>query len=120
MSDGTGCADAVPQDRALRDRLHDAARALVVAEDLRGQLSQGELAGLARSLLDQAAAPAVWRDWLMVILNSETWRADFATIPVDQRLLLLPQCLRDPDCCPAAADPWDCSAKPAVPALWAS
>ncbi len=106
MTACAGCADAIPQDRARRDQLHAAARALVAAEDQRGQLSQGELAALARRLLDAAGAPATWRDWMMVIINSESWREDFAAIPVDKRLLLLPQCLRDPDCCPAQADAW--------------
>ncbi len=91
MTACAGCADAIPQDRARRDQLHAAARALVAAEDQRGQLSQGELAALARRLLDAAGAPATWRDWMMVIINSESWREDFAAIPVDKRLLLLPQ-----------------------------
>jgi geranylgeranyl diphosphate synthase type II len=39
-----------------------------------------------------------------VLLNSEVWREQLATVPFERRLLLLPKCLRVEDKCPAPFD----------------
>lgn len=43
-------------------------------------------------------------DYTMVLLNNEVWRETVASIPYERRLLLLPQCLRHPQDCPAEMD----------------
>jgi geranylgeranyl pyrophosphate synthase len=43
-------------------------------------------------------------DRTMVLLNNEVWRETVASIPYERRLLLLPQCLRHPQDCPAEID----------------
>jgi geranylgeranyl pyrophosphate synthase len=40
----------------------------------------------------------------MVMLNNEYWREEFAAVPFGKRLLLLPQCLKQPEKCPAKLD----------------
>ncbi len=39
-----------------------------------------------------------------MLLNSEVWREQLATVPYERRLLLLPKCLRVEDKCPAPFD----------------
>ncbi|MGD0089718.1 MAG: DUF116 domain-containing protein [Planctomycetota bacterium] len=40
----------------------------------------------------------------MVLLNNEYWRREFAAVPFEKRLFLLPQCLRQAEDCPAKVD----------------
>jgi geranylgeranyl pyrophosphate synthase len=45
-----------------------------------------------------------YRDYAAVLLSSETWRDQLASVPYQRRLLLLPKCLRVEDKCPAPFD----------------
>ncbi len=94
----------VPADRARRDDLRQRVRERVAAQSLCGQMSQGELAAAADAIIAAAGCETDLREWLMVLINTESWRATMTTIPVEQRLLLLPQCLRHAEACPAAFD----------------
>lgn len=41
---------------------------------------------------------------LAILIHNEAWRETVACIPFSRRLLLLPQCLRSRDACPAGRD----------------
>jgi geranylgeranyl pyrophosphate synthase len=45
-----------------------------------------------------------YRDWLMVMLNNALWTETLASIPHQRRLLLLPECLKNSQTCPAERD----------------
>lgn len=97
------------RDRVIRrwQRLRRQAAAFVVSLDEVPPFSPGRL----RVLADQLAAsetPAVKdpveKKLLAIMIHNEAWRATVAAVPFDRRLLLLPQCLRSRDRCPAGRD----------------
>ena len=46
----------------------------------------------------------VYSDYIAILINNELWREEFAAVPFDRRLLLLPKCLRDDAKCRAPFD----------------
>lgn len=94
----------IPPTRAERDLILRQARAYVQVHGLTGPLSIPQLRDHAQSLLDQNRMDNAFLDFAAVILNNEVWRPTVLKIPFERRLLLLPQCLRDADHCPAAFD----------------
>src|SRR4030095_8843597 len=46
----------------------------------------------------------VYRDYIGILINNETWRETLAAVPCSRRLLLLPKCLRMENKCPAPFD----------------
>jgi len=67
-------------------------------------LSQDMLAGHALLILERAGQPDVYQKWTMVMLHNETERPLLVDIPYNQRLMLLPQCLRKKGICTATFD----------------
>lgn len=92
----------IPGQRAERDRL----RAVVDHRnaDRQPQLTLDELAAEAAAVCAEAGAAPRFAKWVMVLVNNRTWHSHLAAVPRARRLLLLPQCLRDPDGCPARMD----------------
>lgn len=99
-----------PQDVKVPVRAEDRAQCrtcvaeYVAANLLVPPLTIEELERHARKLAIQKGSPPEWHDFLTVLLSNALWRDTFATIPFDRRILLLPQCLRDKDNCPAEMD----------------
>ena len=94
----------IPDGRAERDRLLDAVRAYVAGADCTPPLSLPELRTHSDVLLRQAGEDGAYRDFTAVLVSNEAWRETYAGVPYRRRLLLLPQCLRDPDHCPGEMD----------------
>src|SRR4030095_10967598 len=46
----------------------------------------------------------VYRDYIGILINNETWRETLAAVPCSRRLLLMPKCLRVESKCPAPFD----------------
>jgi geranylgeranyl pyrophosphate synthase len=90
----------VPTDRFEREQLMLAVSEYAAEHQLVPPLSMEELRGHAENI---AAHPGLI-DYVMVLLNNEVWRDTVASIPYERRLLLLPQCLRDIQECPAKVD----------------
>ncbi|MGC9455347.1 MAG: polyprenyl synthetase family protein [Phycisphaerae bacterium] len=68
-------------------------------------LSLSQLRPLARNVLREAGASREWLNYVLVMLSNAAWRDSFADVPMNKRLLLLPQCLRpDRHACPAEND----------------
>ncbi len=94
-----------PADAATRRKLEALAAETATREALVPPVSLERLRTLAAGLLREAGAPDRWRDYVMVILSNAAWRDAFADVPMNKRLLMLPQCLRhDRDACPAEMD----------------
>jgi len=94
----------VPQDRAERDRLHDAVCRYVARTAPVPPLSLRELEAHADRVLADTGADARHAKWLAVLISNEAWRERLATIPLDRRLLLLPKCLRADGRCEGTID----------------
>ncbi len=92
---------SVPPQRAQRNEVKQAVAAYVATHHLVPPLSMEELRDHASRLAPRA--PCLL-DYTMVLLNNEVWRDTVASIPYERRLLLLPQCLRDFQNCPAELD----------------
>ena len=87
----------VPTSFSERQRI----RSLVDALPLEGQPVRNQLEKWAKSFLDNEEYLA----WTMVLIGSKLWQRRVVAVPISQRLLLLPHCLRNDEKCPAAYDP---------------
>jgi geranylgeranyl pyrophosphate synthase len=96
--------DTIPQTRAERERMKLQVRAYVEANRPTPPLSFEELRRHADRFVDLHKYDRKYRDFVAVLLNSEAWRDQLATVPFERRLLLLPKCLRVEDRCPAPFD----------------
>jgi geranylgeranyl pyrophosphate synthase len=67
-------------------------------------LSFEELRQHATRFSELGGVDLSYRDYIAVLLNSEVWREQLASVPFERRLLLLPKCLRVEDKCPAPFD----------------
>jgi len=94
----------VPAERAIRDRLKQAAVEFVEAERLVPPVPMAELKEHATRVRTKADVDAVFDDYIAVLLNNTAWRDTLAQIPYERRLLLLPKCLRVEEYCPAPFD----------------
>jgi geranylgeranyl pyrophosphate synthase len=94
----------VPQTKAARDRLLQAARDYVAQVRPVPPLSLDELRSHTRIVLERACLASKYADFVAVVLNNEVWRDTVAVIPYSRRLFLLPNCLRNPAECPAPFD----------------
>jgi geranylgeranyl pyrophosphate synthase len=90
----------VPAERFEREQLMQAVSGYAAEQQLVPPLSMEEL----RDHAVKIAADSSLVDYTMVLLNNAVWRETVASIPYERRLLLLPQCLRDPQGCPAEID----------------
>ena len=85
-----------PTSYAERQRI----RSLVETLPLEGLPVRNQLEHLARSIIDNEEHLA----WSMVLIGSRLWMRQVAAVPISQRLLLLPHCLRSVEYCPAPHD----------------
>ncbi|MCL2710598.1 MAG: polyprenyl synthetase family protein [Planctomycetaceae bacterium] len=86
----------VPTTQSERQRI----RSLVETLPLEGQPVRHQLEHWARSIVDSEGHLA----WTMVLIGSKLWTRQVIAVPVSQRLLLLPHCMRHTEQCPAPYD----------------
>lgn len=94
----------VPQDSATHFQIRQTASKLVRTGKLLPPQTLESLRRLARLCLQQLGFEEVWEDYTMIMLNNALWEDYFAHIPREQRLLLLPVCLRHHEHCQADRD----------------
>jgi geranylgeranyl pyrophosphate synthase len=96
----------IPQTRMEREGLKTVIARYVRSrrDTLTPPLVLDELRAHAEEIVARAKMPAIYTDYVGVLLNNEVWREQLATVPYDRRLLLLPKCLRVEDKCPAPFD----------------
>jgi geranylgeranyl pyrophosphate synthase len=95
---------SIPQSRAEREQCKELVEKYVAEVCPVPPLSFEELRTHADEFSKRYNFDAAYRDYIAVILNSEVWREQLATVPYERRLLLLPKCLRVEDKCPAPFD----------------
>ena len=86
----------VPTSYSERQRI----RSLVETLPLEGMPVRNQLEHWARSVIDKEEHLA----WTMVLIGSKLWERRVVNVPIPQRLLLLPHCLRNTEKCPAKHD----------------
>ncbi len=96
--------DNVPQTRPERERALAAVRTYVVEFNPVPPLPVEDLKIHADRVLANLRWPAIYRDYVGVLINNESWREQLASVPFERRLLLLPKCLRVESRCPAPFD----------------
>ena len=64
----------------------------------------GQLTALATQFINNAKLHPDLSGWLMVEINNRIWHETFSNTPYNQRLLLLPQCLKNAAACTAEID----------------
>lgn len=94
----------VPETRGQRDELREALRRVADRLDKQNPLSKDEMEAVARRSLEELGLPEGYLGWSMVVLASEFWRDQVASIPPSRRLFLLPHCLKHAEGCPADYD----------------
>jgi len=94
----------VPELRADRERIRNAAFSLACQLDRSRLLARHEMEAHARAILAALNLPEAYVGWTMVALGTAFWRDQVMSVPTSRRLLLLPHCLRDTGACPAEYD----------------
>jgi geranylgeranyl pyrophosphate synthase len=94
----------VPQAKADRERIREAARQMASGLDKSRPLARDEMEARARAILTRLSLPEGYVGWTMVALSTAFWRSSVVRVPYHRRLLLLPHCLRNAEACPAEYD----------------
>lgn len=96
----------VPRTRAEREGLRRLAAGFAAthASRLVPPLLLDQLRAAARILVRSAEIDPLHTDFAAVLLSNEVWKDQFAAVPYERRLLLLPKCLRLFERCPAPMD----------------
>lgn len=94
----------VPQQRAQRDLYKSAVERYVKDNGLVPPLTGNEILQHALCLRRILTAQANEVVYLSVLLNNCLWRNTIRRIPFERRMLLLPQCLSNPELCQAQKD----------------
>ncbi len=93
-----------PVDALARRRIRSRVRGWAHRERLAAPIALEELRTLARHACADLDVPGAYLDFVTVLLGNAAWEQALAAVPPEKRLLLLPQCLRDPDRCQAPID----------------
>src|SRR5437660_777425 len=96
--------DSIPQTREERDLIRRFCENYIEIEKPVPPLSFEELRKHSENLIARNGLESKFTDYVAVLLNSEVWREQLASVPFERRLLLLPKCLRVEDQCPAPFD----------------
>ncbi|NQU51252.1 MAG: polyprenyl synthetase family protein [Bacteroidetes bacterium] len=94
----------VPQESFLRNRLRKESRILVQSKKLLPPARFETLEKLAVQLLNKLEISKDYIDFAIVLIGNETWRETVKATPINRRLLLLPQCLKNNVTCKGVFD----------------
>src|SRR5687767_13224390 len=94
----------IPQTRGERESVRSRLRTFVAEQKPVPPLSLLELRALSERFVAEHELDAIYTDYVAVVLNSEVWRDQLASVPYERRLLLLPKCMRIEEHCPAPFD----------------
>ena len=95
----------VPSDPAIRARIRETARQMIAEGKMIPPFTLPQLREQASRLLARLGlTDAGYDHYAIILFNNSLWETVFASFPYDQRLLLLPICLRNHDRCRAPRD----------------
>lgn len=101
----------VPGTRELRESLRARCAEVAARLDRTMPMTKDELEQIARRALQEADLPEGYLGWMMVMISSEFWKEQLATVPPERRLFLLPHCLKHAEGCPADYDQFGMNCK---------
>ena len=105
MTEAPSSPQRVPPDSETRSRIWRTARQIVAESKLVPPLTLSQLRRQADILLDRLQiADAGYDHYAIILMNNALWATVFSAFPRDQRLLLMPFCLRNHDRCTAPRD----------------
>ena len=90
---------AIPQEDDTRRRIREVAAEHVRDISRRSPLSRQRLEELGQQVLESTSLDERYLGFAMVAASNAFWRDQFEGTPFDDRLILLPHCLRDRDRC---------------------
>ena len=96
--------EGIPGTKAERESVRGIVRRYVESVGLVPPVSQPELQRHALRIVRSAGMDDASQNYVSVLVNNEVWRETVARTPYGRRLLLLPQCLRHSEECPAEID----------------
>lgn len=94
----------IPEEQATRDALRRGARDVTGGLSRANPLPASRVETIARQILANHHLPDDYLGFAMVAVDNEFWREQFAAVPMRDRLLLLPHCLRDSVKCAGVYD----------------
>jgi len=94
----------IPPTPAERNRLLQFTRHYVAEYNPVPPLPLAQLKAHTEKVIQLLGCPAIYQDYIGVLINNEMWREPLASVPYEKRLLLLPKCLRVESKCPAPFD----------------
>lgn len=95
---------SIPETKAQRELIRQHAARIAARLPRQRPPDKLTLCNAAEELLKPLGYGRGFVGFTMVLLNNEYWRDEFAAVPFEKRLFLLPQCLRQADHCPAKVD----------------
>jgi geranylgeranyl pyrophosphate synthase len=97
-----GCR--VPSSKQERELIYKQARRYLRQHALVPPLSLDQLRRHAAQVIEELHLTPQFQDFATVLMGNAAWESTMAAIPFERRILLLPQCLRSKDQCPAEID----------------
>lgn len=94
----------VPKESFLRNKLRKEAHLLVEKANLLPPATFERLEQMAVELVNKHKISEEYIDFTIVLLGNESWRKTVKATPMNRRLLLLPQCLKDNTSCKGVFD----------------
>ena len=100
----TAAFKVIPETRALRDKIRDAAGPYMRPFDRSRPFTKDEFRAHTETFLKQLGLGEQYTGFALVCLANEFWREQVAAIPYHRRLMLVPHCLKNAEGCPADYD----------------
>ncbi len=100
----SGRLKVVPVEQFHRERIRRRIVELADTLDKSRPMARHEMETHAVGVLAELGLPESYLGWAMVALASAFWHDQVAAVPFNRRLLLLPDCLRNAEKCPAKFD----------------
>ncbi len=94
----------VPPEKEIREQIRKYIQEYIKQNNLTPPLLLEELQHHSSIIQQNQNILPQYYYFIIILLNNEIWRSHIITIPYHQRILLLPQCLRDKNICPAQMD----------------
>jgi len=94
----------VPTSKTERMKLLKLVKQYVAFNKYIPPLSIEELNQHTNDLMTESSIASEYKDFVMVLINNEVWKATLAAVPFERRVFMIPQCLRSTKHCKAEID----------------
>lgn len=95
---------SIPDTKEQREEIRKRAAAVAATISRQRPPNKQSLFEAAETLLKPLGYDQTYIGFAMVLINNEYWREEFAGVPFDKRLFLMPHCLKQADNCTAKMD----------------